>query len=255
MTTEDAFLQAILANPRDDGPRQMYADWLTERGSPADCDRATLIAWMLRRPRQKMTWRMSRKGDNCAVAWEWTPGGCPDISLYFKGWEDTWRLPFIDWAAYTWRRGFLEGVQCSWADWQRHGPSLVRSQPVRQVRLTDLNPDLSATWMFAAWYDDAVIGGDEGVLPHKLYRLMRRDRQHRQHPCGMRVYRGVAKAGAALSRAAIAWAASEPPTAQIEPLYGPSPLLEWWREYRDRLEDEIIRSKAIPARLFDPVSP
>jgi uncharacterized protein (TIGR02996 family) len=34
MVDEQAFIQAILANPTDDGPRLVYADWLEERGNP-----------------------------------------------------------------------------------------------------------------------------------------------------------------------------------------------------------------------------
>jgi uncharacterized protein (TIGR02996 family) len=34
MTEEDAFLAAILAAPRDDTPRLVFADWLEERGDP-----------------------------------------------------------------------------------------------------------------------------------------------------------------------------------------------------------------------------
>jgi uncharacterized protein (TIGR02996 family) len=41
MTQEEAFLQAILENPKDDTPRLVYADWLDERGIPhADTIRA-----------------------------------------------------------------------------------------------------------------------------------------------------------------------------------------------------------------------
>ena len=32
MSDEDAFLRAILSNPKDDAPRLVYADWLDERG-------------------------------------------------------------------------------------------------------------------------------------------------------------------------------------------------------------------------------
>src|SRR5436309_12537299 len=32
MSPDDAFLQAVLERPDDDGPRLMYADWLAERG-------------------------------------------------------------------------------------------------------------------------------------------------------------------------------------------------------------------------------
>jgi uncharacterized protein (TIGR02996 family) len=35
MSDEAAFLNAILANPEDDAPRLVYADWLEERGDPA----------------------------------------------------------------------------------------------------------------------------------------------------------------------------------------------------------------------------
>src|SRR5215470_1619052 len=34
MPEQDAFLQAILAEPDDDGLRLMYADWLEEHGDP-----------------------------------------------------------------------------------------------------------------------------------------------------------------------------------------------------------------------------
>ena len=34
MEKGEAFLQAIRESPDDDGPRLMYADWLTERGDP-----------------------------------------------------------------------------------------------------------------------------------------------------------------------------------------------------------------------------
>jgi uncharacterized protein (TIGR02996 family) len=34
MTHDDAFLQAILENPDDDGPRLVFADWLDDHGRP-----------------------------------------------------------------------------------------------------------------------------------------------------------------------------------------------------------------------------
>src|SRR5436309_1145138 len=34
MTPDDAFLKATLANPDDDTPRLVYADWLTDRDDP-----------------------------------------------------------------------------------------------------------------------------------------------------------------------------------------------------------------------------
>ncbi len=34
MQMEDAFLQDIAADPDDDAPRMIFADWLEERGDP-----------------------------------------------------------------------------------------------------------------------------------------------------------------------------------------------------------------------------
>jgi uncharacterized protein (TIGR02996 family) len=38
-----AFVQAIIANPADDAPRLIYADWLEERGTEENDARAELI--------------------------------------------------------------------------------------------------------------------------------------------------------------------------------------------------------------------
>src|SRR5438128_1796682 len=43
MTTEAAFLDAILAEPDNDTPRLVFADWLDDRGDMADRARAELI--------------------------------------------------------------------------------------------------------------------------------------------------------------------------------------------------------------------
>jgi uncharacterized protein (TIGR02996 family) len=57
MTHDDAFLQDILANPEDDTPRLIYADWLEERGDPrgefirVQCRLARMSADDKRRPR------------------------------------------------------------------------------------------------------------------------------------------------------------------------------------------------------------
>jgi uncharacterized protein (TIGR02996 family) len=40
---EEEFLESILAEPRDDGNRLVYADWLDERGGPGDAARAEFI--------------------------------------------------------------------------------------------------------------------------------------------------------------------------------------------------------------------
>jgi uncharacterized protein (TIGR02996 family) len=43
MTDEAAFLNAILANPEDEAPRLVYADWLDERGDQAAAVKAAYL--------------------------------------------------------------------------------------------------------------------------------------------------------------------------------------------------------------------
>ena len=38
MTDRDALLRAICANPEDDAPRLIYADWLDEHGDPLQAE-------------------------------------------------------------------------------------------------------------------------------------------------------------------------------------------------------------------------
>src|SRR5262245_32529246 len=43
MSDEAAFLRAILADPADDAPRLVYADWLDEQGTPEAAARAAFL--------------------------------------------------------------------------------------------------------------------------------------------------------------------------------------------------------------------
>jgi uncharacterized protein (TIGR02996 family) len=43
MSDDEAFLRAILANPADDAPRLIYADWLDERGDRASENKAAYL--------------------------------------------------------------------------------------------------------------------------------------------------------------------------------------------------------------------
>jgi uncharacterized protein (TIGR02996 family) len=93
MSPDDAFLQAILENPDDDGPRLMYADWLTEQGNPrgefirVQCELHTLAAADPRR----------------AVLKE-------RESQLLPGFGHLWRAPLPPETAARFCRGFLEYV-------------------------------------------------------------------------------------------------------------------------------------------------
>lgn len=45
---------------------------------------------------------------------------------------------------YEFRRGFVESVTCSWADWNRHADALLAAAPIVEVTLTDRSRPLLA---------------------------------------------------------------------------------------------------------------
>lgn len=63
MTTEDAFLRAILHNPADDTPRLVYADWLDEQGDDASRLKAEFLRLTTRltEPGRTAGWRKARR--------------------------------------------------------------------------------------------------------------------------------------------------------------------------------------------------
>jgi uncharacterized protein (TIGR02996 family) len=143
MTREEAFLRAVVLDPGDDAPRLVYADWLEEQGR---YERAELI---------RVQCELARPGGACPVCdergWQkcnaFTPQ-CrrkalrrreeelvypPNGTLWAKG------LRVTGWGV-TYRRGFVEEVRCTTADWLEHGTGVVLAQPVTRVRLTDRDP-------------------------------------------------------------------------------------------------------------------
>lgn len=100
MTTQEALLAAILADPDDDLPRLAYADWCEEMGNQA---RADMIRAQLADPNDNLT------------------------------------VPFDD-AIFHWKRGFIEEVHCLLDWWQKHGPAYVHKYPLRRVLITDCQP-------------------------------------------------------------------------------------------------------------------
>ncbi len=119
-THESAFLEAILADPDDDSPRLIYADWLDERG---DADRAEFI-------RVQCALHGAPARDPRRPAW----GDRQTALLAEHGaeWLGSLRGLFYLWA---FRRGFLEEVTLKAQVFLDTAGSLFRMAPVRLVRL------------------------------------------------------------------------------------------------------------------------
>ncbi|VTU01329.1 Repeat-companion domain protein OS=Isosphaera pallida (strain ATCC 43644 / DSM 9630 / IS1B) GN=Isop_0391 PE=4 SV=1 [Gemmataceae bacterium] len=123
MSDGDALLAAIIANPDDDTPRLVYADWLDENGQP---ERAEFIRLQLlsgytieQDNRQYDLLEANRK------AWSaHSPQSPPDR----RGGE-LWEWVF--------ERGMVEGIFCEADTFLENWPRLTTATPIRHLALYD----------------------------------------------------------------------------------------------------------------------
>ena len=119
--TDEAFLKAILADPDDDAPRLIYADWLDEHG---DGDRAEFIRAQCGPGRPDLE---ARARDLLAVH------------------EASWVAPLRGLAvAWEFRRGFVEAVTCDARTFARRARELFALAPVSALRLRGLRGCVAA---------------------------------------------------------------------------------------------------------------
>jgi uncharacterized protein (TIGR02996 family) len=120
MSDDAAFLRAILADPDDDLPRLIYADYLDERGDPrGEFIRAQIEVARLPRGdarRKKLKERATQLRDRHEPEW------VGPLREFIDGWE--------------FRRGFVEAVTLGALAFLRQGDALFAAAPVRQVALT-----------------------------------------------------------------------------------------------------------------------
>jgi uncharacterized protein (TIGR02996 family) len=117
MNDEQAFLQAIRAEPDADAPRLVYADWLEERGDPrGDFIRA-----------QVLLHRARLDNDQEAIGRHWTR----EHELY-EQYKEQWLAPLrqlkVSVASYD--RGFVDSVSVNTAGFLKHGDKLLAAAPL-----------------------------------------------------------------------------------------------------------------------------
>jgi uncharacterized protein (TIGR02996 family) len=133
MMHEDAFLQDILDNERDDLPRRIYADWLMDHGDSVTAARGEFIhlqctlsqydadarrpAELLRRERELLAQH--------GRAW-----GASFARLGCRCWE--------------YRRGFVEGIGLPAEALLRHARQLFALAPIREIKLYESSGHLTA---------------------------------------------------------------------------------------------------------------
>lgn len=143
MSDGDALLAAILAHPEEDTPRLMYADALEERGKPGDAERAEFIRVQCaaaRTENEADAFELDQRADWLLAANElaWYSES-PLGSIVAKAIADN-VVHGRELVVPQWRRGFVDQVTCTAADWLAHADALLAAHPVTAVRLTTLPP-------------------------------------------------------------------------------------------------------------------
>jgi uncharacterized protein (TIGR02996 family) len=148
--TEQALLQAILADPDDDLPRLVYADYLEERGDPRaefirlQCQLAALQAYDAH--------RYSLESRIQALVAQHAP---------------EWERPFLDLGAEQceFRRGFVESVTISATAFLQYSSDLFALAPVRRVHLVEATDHLFPLFQCAALASVSCLDLTENEIP------------------------------------------------------------------------------------------
>lgn len=179
MTTGEQLFAQILEQPASDANRLIFADWLEDNGG---ADRAELIRVQcaLAAMGPKPSHALCQGDPRCeACKWEREGGGTlahreyqllqahGEHWLLFElihpaaievGGEKRWltynsivdiRVPRmgsrgtpLHWL-FHWKRGFVEGVYCSWQEWERHADAIRAAVPLAEVGLSSMPTGIS----------------------------------------------------------------------------------------------------------------
>jgi uncharacterized protein (TIGR02996 family) len=148
--TREALTAAVLADPDDDLPRLVFADWCDENGEP---ERAEFVrgqcelARLERKHHHECTGTITRAIETTELRrrsgdlFDADPARTLSWFGLPRPWARVVRLtPFDqddpDYPYAVARRGFLVAVHLSSADWLAHGDAVLAAQPVTEVTLT-----------------------------------------------------------------------------------------------------------------------
>jgi uncharacterized protein (TIGR02996 family) len=146
-----ALLRAIVADPWDDTPRLVAADWLDEHDQP---HRAAFIRVQVELARLRAAGlddtpaadahRRKQREFVGALAIDsilWAAEECPELVHVSS---ESLRVEGAD--RVTFRRGFIEEVRCSVGEWRQHGAAVRDRQPVRVVFLSGCDEATRDDW-------------------------------------------------------------------------------------------------------------
>lgn len=116
MSEGDSLFEAIRANPEDDAPRLVYADWLDEHGRPERAEFIRVQCAMARIPPRTARWLPLHDR----------------AQRLEREWRVKWTGPIQDRVVEaTLRRGFVDGVRLTVDQFRHSAEELVRLEPIR----------------------------------------------------------------------------------------------------------------------------
>lgn len=179
-TDLDLLLAAVLAEPECDTRRLAYADALDERGGPGDAERAEFVRVQIAIAEleragstadPKRYTFVNQSTDRLSSVTPPDLGRLNDLrarerELYARLHPGVWPLggsvPLFSPAdgdlVSAFRRGFLDKVTCSAADFLRHADELAVAHPIERVTITDLSGWDARVALFDSYNSDGTFG-------------------------------------------------------------------------------------------------
>jgi uncharacterized protein (TIGR02996 family) len=213
MTLLEAFLEDIIANPSDDVPRLVYADWLEEQGQGERAEfiriQIALANWPCECTSEERVYhdecRCKEKAKLQRRELELLPRQYVATGLAC---DDIW---------FT--RGFVSRVRITCDDWSEHGRELVRQHPLERVELSDKRPRWTMhiySPRLCGWGPERLVGGTlvadgEERLPETLLNALHNHLEVNTewYSPWWKFYSDASLAEAALSQGCLAWARSQ----------------------------------------------
>jgi uncharacterized protein (TIGR02996 family) len=198
-----AFLAAIIADPANDGPRMLYADWLEEQGDAARAELIRVQCELATRPDDPL--KMWDVGHHTDAGWA-IQKRCEALRrresalLDVAAAQDWFPFPASVVDEWWWRRGFVEEVRMPWSC--EGIAAILAAAPVTRVVLT--------TWPDAyplgrdrrvAWFHPDVPNGREPrtqQLPAFIFNLLDGYENRGASPTRVKWYNTRAEADTAL---------------------------------------------------------
>jgi uncharacterized protein (TIGR02996 family) len=153
------FLTAIVAEPDEDTPRLVAADFLEENGESRraafirlQIEIARLEASGMGQSTEAQKLRTKERVDIGPVAQTgplWGAEECPELVRVVPPTKTSSPLARVNVEGadrLTWRRGFIEGIRGPAAEWLRHGVAVRGRNPVRDLILTRVDQVTRDAW-------------------------------------------------------------------------------------------------------------